>query len=178
MTQQIINVGAAPNDGTGDQLRVAFDKCNDNFTEALGGLSAPDTIYYRGTDTWAPVTVGENMTFVDGVLNSNAGGGQAPPGDGGLYALQTDTLRAAGERAANTRWGRATPDNAPQDGNIYGRQNGAWAQVVAGDGMQGPPGPQGANGISFLSGVGPPVQDQPIGTSYLDATTGDLWQFS
>lgn len=33
MTQQTINVGAAPNDGTGDPLRTAFQKCNANFTE-------------------------------------------------------------------------------------------------------------------------------------------------
>ena len=33
MTQQVINVGAAPNDGTGDPLRTAYIKTNDNFTE-------------------------------------------------------------------------------------------------------------------------------------------------
>jgi hypothetical protein len=32
MTQQIINIGAAPNDGEGDNLRTAFDKVNDNFS--------------------------------------------------------------------------------------------------------------------------------------------------
>jgi len=33
MAQQTINIGAAPNDGTGDKLRIAGDKINDNFTE-------------------------------------------------------------------------------------------------------------------------------------------------
>jgi hypothetical protein len=33
MAQQDINVGAAPNDGTGDPLRTAYIKCNDNFGE-------------------------------------------------------------------------------------------------------------------------------------------------
>lgn len=33
MAQQIINIGSAPNDGTGDPLRDGFDKANDNFTE-------------------------------------------------------------------------------------------------------------------------------------------------
>jgi hypothetical protein len=37
MAQQVINIGTAPNDGTGDQLRTAFDKCNDNFTELYAG---------------------------------------------------------------------------------------------------------------------------------------------
>ena len=33
MAKQTINIGTAPNDGTGDHLRTAFDKVNDNFTE-------------------------------------------------------------------------------------------------------------------------------------------------
>jgi len=39
MAIQTINIGTNPNDGTGDDLRTAFDKVNDNFTEllAVGG---------------------------------------------------------------------------------------------------------------------------------------------
>lgn len=33
MTQQIINIGSVANDGSGDPLRTAFTKTNDNFTE-------------------------------------------------------------------------------------------------------------------------------------------------
>jgi hypothetical protein len=33
MAQEIINVGATPNDGAGDPIRTAFTKCNDNFTQ-------------------------------------------------------------------------------------------------------------------------------------------------
>ena len=33
MAKQVINIGTTANDGTGDSLRVAFDKANDNFTE-------------------------------------------------------------------------------------------------------------------------------------------------
>ena len=33
MAQQTINIGSAPNDGSGDPIRTAFEKCNDNFTE-------------------------------------------------------------------------------------------------------------------------------------------------
>ena len=33
MAQQIIGIGASANDGTGDPLRTAFDKVNDNDTE-------------------------------------------------------------------------------------------------------------------------------------------------
>lgn len=42
MTQQIINIGSAANDGTGDPLRTAFNKINTNFTElyTLGAAGA------------------------------------------------------------------------------------------------------------------------------------------
>ena len=33
MAQQIINIGAIANDGTGDDLRTAGNKINQNFTE-------------------------------------------------------------------------------------------------------------------------------------------------
>lgn len=38
MTQYVINVGAAPNDGQGDPLRDAFVKCNDNFTQLFNNV--------------------------------------------------------------------------------------------------------------------------------------------
>lgn len=31
MALEVINLGAAPNDGTGDPLRTAYQKCNTNF---------------------------------------------------------------------------------------------------------------------------------------------------
>lgn len=36
MAQQTIGIGAAPNDDTGDDLRTAGGKINDNFTELYG----------------------------------------------------------------------------------------------------------------------------------------------
>jgi hypothetical protein len=33
MSREIINVGSAPNDGTGDAIRTAYIKCNNNFGE-------------------------------------------------------------------------------------------------------------------------------------------------
>lgn len=38
MAQQTIGIGTVANDGTGDPIRDAFDKCNDNFTELYTGL--------------------------------------------------------------------------------------------------------------------------------------------
>ena len=60
MTQQIINVGAAPNDGQGDPIRTAFTKCNNNF----------DELYARSQSSPPPTLVGsvgdvEGMTAYD-----------------------------------------------------------------------------------------------------------------
>lgn len=45
MAQQIINVGTAPDAGDGDDLRTAFTKVNENFTEvydiATSGVTGP-----------------------------------------------------------------------------------------------------------------------------------------
>jgi microcystin-dependent protein len=40
MPRQVINIGAAPNDGTGDPLRTAFSKANDNFLETYMPIGA------------------------------------------------------------------------------------------------------------------------------------------
>lgn len=39
MAYQPVDIGAAPNDGTGDPIRDAFDKVNDNFVELYGSLA-------------------------------------------------------------------------------------------------------------------------------------------
>jgi hypothetical protein len=58
MAKQLINVGISPNSRTGDTLRTAFIKINENFNEVydsllvLTGSSSPDTIVdvnVRGT---------------------------------------------------------------------------------------------------------------------------------
>ena len=48
MSKQIISIGASANDGTGDPLRNAFDKANDNFNElylALGDANNPVDLF-------------------------------------------------------------------------------------------------------------------------------------
>ena len=46
MAQEIINIGAAPNDGEGDPIRTSFQKTNTNFTELYNNFqtSAPSTL--------------------------------------------------------------------------------------------------------------------------------------
>ena len=44
MARQTINIGSSANDGTGDPLRTAFDKINDNFVELYGGDNDLNTL--------------------------------------------------------------------------------------------------------------------------------------
>jgi hypothetical protein len=44
MTLQIIGIGLAANDGSGDPLRTAFDKCNDNFTEVYADIATAEAL--------------------------------------------------------------------------------------------------------------------------------------
>ncbi len=46
MSQQIINISNSVSTGTGDELRVAFSKSNDNFTELYSHVP-PDAISYQ-----------------------------------------------------------------------------------------------------------------------------------
>ena len=39
MAKQTINIGVAANDGSGDPLRTAFDKANDNFNEVYSDIA-------------------------------------------------------------------------------------------------------------------------------------------
>jgi len=50
MAQQILNIGATANDGTGDALRVAMDKVNDNFDEIYASPLFVEDITISGNE--------------------------------------------------------------------------------------------------------------------------------
>ena len=50
MSQLIINVGSNANDGTGDTLREAMIKVNDNFTEIYASPLFNDAILISGNE--------------------------------------------------------------------------------------------------------------------------------
>lgn len=69
MAQQIINVGASPDNGLGDPLRTAFIKANSNFTELYntpsGGIAA--NVYYvskSGNDGNAGTALGQSFLTI------------------------------------------------------------------------------------------------------------------
>ena len=62
MAQQTINTGTAPNDGTGDPLQTAFNKCNDNFTELYNADVAGYSNISNGTSNVRIASSGSNVT--------------------------------------------------------------------------------------------------------------------
>jgi hypothetical protein len=69
MAKQIIGIGAAPNDGTGDTLRDAMDKVNDNFTEVYNAAVEP-TVYYFAGRTFRFRVSGTSL-YIDQVITAN-----------------------------------------------------------------------------------------------------------
>ena len=67
MAQQTISIGSVPNDHTGDPLRIAYGKCNDNFTEIYTSVQANGYLYVpaiSGPPSGAPVTVTGKLPIV------------------------------------------------------------------------------------------------------------------
>jgi len=113
-TYEIVNVGALPNDGEGDPLRVAFQKINNNFAN-LYATATTTTLSYTIGDTpdqviWQVPT----SQFTHGTL-------QIRSGDPGTPDSQDITITAQlTNNLAGVRWtGFATTFN----GNAVTRYN-------------------------------------------------------
>ena len=84
MAQQIIDIGDAINDGTGDPARIAFTKCNDNFTELYGpGLLAIQVFSTAGSTSYTP-TAGMVNCIIE-VCGAGGGGGGCGAASGNNY---------------------------------------------------------------------------------------------
>jgi len=77
MARQNINIGSSANDGTGDPLRTAFDKINDNFVELYGSDNDINTLDANlDVNTFAittGVTNGDITVTPNGTGNINLG---------------------------------------------------------------------------------------------------------
>ena len=94
MAKQIINIGAAPNDGQGDPIRTAFDKANENFTELYAGAGGGGNVDSVNGETGVVVLDGTDIPLLPNTT--------AP--------TVTDSIAAK-------------IDEAPNDGKQYGRQS-------------------------------------------------------
>jgi hypothetical protein len=103
MAKQTINIGTAPNDGTGTPLRTAFDYCNLNFTELYTAVGpSGNNIVVPGSATiTGDLTVDTSTLKVDST-NNRVGIGTASPATildiqsaGGVFARIQNTTSTA-----------------------------------------------------------------------------------
>lgn len=145
MTFSNINV-SNPNDGLGDKLRDAFIIVNENFAE-IGTIVTPDyitaTLSNYSTITYVDNSISDVQDIIDGILV------RLDNDEIDIAALQTDlnnlsllvqgkaSLTQLNTSIANVNHAIAAQqtdidnkiDEAPNDGFIYGRQNGAWVRL-------------------------------------------------
>ena len=70
MAKQTINIGTTANDGTGDPLRTAFDKVNDNFTELYNDDAGDVNSIIAGAGISVDTATG-NVTVTNTITNNN-----------------------------------------------------------------------------------------------------------
>lgn len=148
MTKQVINIGQSANDKSGDPLRTAFNKINQNFTELYSLPTLPSqtghTNQYLKTDgagnlSWSSVSSGGStgdITF-SGVMIQGAG---TASGDGNNYStielVPDSTLYDVSPSGAYGDYGQYLIIDPTSPGHIHIRAGGpideAAAQLILG----------------------------------------------
>ena len=72
MTQEIINVGAQPNDGEGDPLRTAFQKINNNFSQLYSTGFFTSEAYSTGLTADQVIFTAPVESFTQGIFQVNS----------------------------------------------------------------------------------------------------------
>lgn len=72
-TQEVINIGALPNDGTGDPLRVAFTKINNNFSNLFLTSTNVSNTYSVGNTAGQVIWELPKTQFAQGTFQVRSG---------------------------------------------------------------------------------------------------------
>jgi len=131
MAKQTINIGSTANDGTGDPLRTAFQKINDNFAELYGDDSSADTFSSPQitTPTITGTTTIDHLIFNDNYISTATNANlELNPGGTGTIELQAAT-NITGNTTITGTVGitgavTATSFSGPLTGNVTGNVTG------------------------------------------------------
>jgi len=108
MAQQVIGIGAAANDGTGDPLRTAMTKANDNFTELYNSLPVLNVFDWWSDNLFGNSNVASADAFVGAAISSGTNTAAIPVGamdgcfDFGVF-LRSSTTANGGYRYTTTQ---------------------------------------------------------------------------
>lgn len=86
--QEWINIGAQPNDGTGDPLRTAFDKINNNFSNLFWTTTSTSTSYTEGLTANQVIFEYPANQFTQGVFQIRSSDPGSPDSQGITISAQ------------------------------------------------------------------------------------------
>ena len=131
MAKQTINIGTVANDGTGDPLRTAFNKTNQNFTELYDEVANTQHTHIELTERYEPT--GNIITFVrpantniSDVIDTGLSLARANNGQG-IYNSAIEANYNASVSPANTKWNWTGWDNLD---NVKNRDYRTWREAL------------------------------------------------
>jgi len=128
MTRRQIEIGTIGNDGTGDSIRDAFRKVNENFRELYSSLGLGDRLSFRGLDETPDSYSGQENALL-AVNNTETGivFKQLVAGTG----VQLDFTANANEIEISTLFASISGDPNPQlGGNLSARSGAAQYRIL------------------------------------------------
>ena len=146
MANQIIGIGSTANDGTGDSLRVSFDKTNDNFSELytllgdgttlgsiVSSLSSGNNIDLLSNTGQVTVSVSNDISLNNVSVGGSVtavdyyGSGVNLTGVGSTLDISTNSLVVSGI----TTLGIVTGATSVQATDFYGKVHGNGGDISA-----------------------------------------------
>lgn len=118
MTQQIINIGAAPNDGEGDNLRTAFDKVNENFSNVWAQGPVDSNVQIQG-NTISTLQVNQDLALSPNGVGNVRLNNNTIPGANNTWFLGSTTNRWRGLFVGNVVAGNISTVNLNVPGDAY-----------------------------------------------------------
>lgn len=139
MAQQTINIGSAPNDGSGDPIRTAFEKCNDNFTELYsapsGGSGTVTSVTVNAANgvsaTVSNPTTTPAMTFSLGNITPATVNGIALSGSSTPSLAITGVSSISGSHTGNSSGNNTGDQTITLTGDVTGSGTGSFAATIA-----------------------------------------------
>ena len=144
MAKQAINIGTTANDGTGDPIRSAFDKVNDNEDELYEGANITATAPLAKTsvaDTSVTLAISDDgITATQLAVSGNGSAGQVLTSDAdGTFSWASgisgdvDSVNAGTGISVNQTTGSVTVTNSSPNATHTGDVTGSGALTIADD---------------------------------------------